>query len=861
MRTANLLDAHPTFFDLNGKPLVGRVSVFENETRTFADTWLDPDGSKRAANPMKTNGAGKLENQVFVGMPDSGQRLYTVVVEKFLGSQYSSMDEYWDDGEMWEKVYDFKLVVDAGSGVKSVTADSVSQIPGMDSGNGIVVAAGFYRKGDCPARVFVYTDKAVFPEDGCTSIKSKDGGYWTWFPEPVVDSGCFGIIPSEPSSSVSTGFLSLQKHLAGAKVVKTVCFRSGTYPLDVDAELPCCLEFKPGSKIYPSEDGLSTLSCRSFSGPPACLGFYLKRTKLLVSEGEYRLSWHGSSYNQILDFGTPGTVIVDKSLSTGITTFSGIKFVGSNGQSVIKTTSSLVGLVSCTLANGPIFDRVGKLVINDCGRVIASDIGGEFSASVINASSGTDFVIDKTVELDESLSVPNTAIVADGASFVDRNNFDMDSVPLSISVKHIRDKILYCNAHVYGTKEIDVDWFNSVRNAIASAIESESALDLKSGSFSSINFSTDTEGENVSIKNGTLSIDAANTSSFTAVDSAITCAGKFRSTTVALSNSSLNAEDVNIGVLNVSHSIVSAPKGTVEQETSALDSNLKGLSLLTKATLKNSVIEGGDINTPILSIESSRVSCKVVATNANAFASYIKELEAETRIVLSTQEENSETIHDNGELSEKRIRKEYSGDSFRTGTESVYDVNGNIRQNGGLFEIVPNLPTKWDMFGMIPSFPFFSMGMSGGLDFTTEVGTTTERTFKRKGDSESEYRQRSFYGMIGKSRPKPGQVIVLVPNAANSLWLYAYFCDGTAIRSPIGGPEAYNDYGGAKTVNISDNGSILFFQESTGVERAVIEIKKPEFILCLGYGTPDGQTVYPIFYPLNSDHTFYTDFA
>lgn len=861
MRTANLLDAHPTFFNLNGKPLVGRVSVFENETRSFADTWLDPEGTKRAANPIKTNGAGKTESQVFVEMPDSGQRIYTVVVEEFLGEQYSSMDEYWDDGEMWKGLYDFKLVVDAGSGVKSVTAGSVSEIAGMDSGNGIVVATGFYRDGDCPARVFVYMDKAVFPEDGSTSIKSKDGGYWTWFPEPTVDSGCFGIIPSASSTDTSSGFLSLQTHLNSADIIKKVCFRSGTYQLDVDATLPCCLEFKPNSKIYPSKDGMSIISCRSFSGPKGCLGSYLKRTKLLVSEGEYRLSWHGDSYNQILDFGTPEAVVIDKTLSTGINSFSGIEFKGSNGKSVINATASSVGLSSCKIEDGPIFNRTGKLVLSDCGTVRASDIGGEFSASIINASSDTDFIIDMTVELDEQLSVPDRTIVTERAVFVDRNSFDKDSAPLSIAAKKIRNKILSCNAIVSGTKELNADWFISSRNAVASSILNESILDFNSGSYTLTHFLDDTKRKVLSLKNGTIAIDASDTQSFSARCVNVSCSGKFKSSYVGLDCSSLGADEIEIANLDASHSSLTATTtGKIVFRTVMLDSSIDGVSLLRNVTLKSSIVNG-TINADTLSMDASTVSGNVAATNASSIASSITKLDAENRMVLSQVSENQETIHDNGTFSTKRILKEYSGDKFRDGTESVYDVNGNIRQNGGMFSVLGSLPTGWDIFGMAPSIPFFTMGESGGMDFTTEVGTTTSRTFKRKSDDTSEYKTRDFYGMIGKSRPKPGQVIVLVAAAGSDLWLHAYFCGRTEYRSPTGGPEAYNDYGGAKSVLIDDNGSILFFQKSTGVERAVINITKPAFVLCLGYGTPDDKNVYPIFYPLKDGYTFYTDFA
>jgi len=866
MRTANLVEAHPTYFNLNGKPLVGRIAIFERDTQQFSEVWLNPEGTTRASNPMKTNGAGKTEQQVFVEMPDSGQKAYTIYVQEFLGDDASSMDEYWTDGTMWKTLYDYLLVVDAGSGVKSVTVDSVSEIAGADPSNGIVVAKGFYSAGDCPARTFVYTSRKVFPEDGCTSIKSKDGGYWTWFPDPVIDSGCFGIIPSASKENIASSLLSLQTHLASAKVIKKVCFRNGNYPLDTDIELDCEIEMKPGASIYPSSDGLHRLSCRAFSGQSSCLGSYLKRTKLLVSEGEYRLSWHGDSYNQILDIGTPETVVVDKSMSGQNLQFSKARFVGTNGDCQITASGTLLSINECSLEKGPIFDIQSgvKPAISDCGTVSCSDFSRTFYSSYINDSTDTSFVIDGTVWLDEYLDATTGCMITSASYFYSEGTFDRNAeTKLKINATWMRNNIASCIAEVVGTRTLHRDWFTSGSYLFESAIRSSCKMDLDGGTVPLLSKYSDNLSADISIENGTLNTgDFKTTGSFSARNVSI-AAGRFQCGTLGLESSIMNASSVFVAVLAASHSQLKTDSGTVAQTTSLQGSTVSGLTMTQSVTLNNSTATSDcSIDATSLSLYGSVVFCPAKSESASVNGGHVYSLNAENRTVLSESMNGEDTIHDNGSFSQKRLTKEYADDKFRTYSEAVYDTNGNVRINGGMFQVVPELPTTIDMFGKIPSIPVFCPGTEDGsyIDLAAPVGKGTSYTYKRQGESTSEYMTKTFYGMIGASRPKPGQIIVLVPSAITDTRVYAYFCQYAYSRTPVGGPEAYNDYGGAKSAMIADNGSILFFQESGGLMRAVIQFSKPVFLLTMGYGADDSGNVMPVFWPMN-DVTWYTEFG
>lgn len=842
MRTANLLDAYPTFFDLNGKPLMGRIRVFVNETREYAELWLDPSGTTRAANPIRTNGAGKTENQVFVEMPESGQKIYTVSVQEFLGKQYSDMDEYWNDDEMWKDLYDFKLVVDAGNGVKSSTVSSVSEIAGAETKTGIVLATGFYNAGDCPARVFVYTEKAIFPEDGCTSIKSKDGGYWTWFPEPVVDSGCFGIIPSADKGDISSGLLSLQSFLASSDVIKKVCFRKGTYFMTVDATLPCQLEFKTGAKLTPLAD--VSLSCRSVSAPSGFIKKFLSSSTygltLSVSEGEYCLSWYDSAFSSISVFGTPSDIVIDRKMDTSVFSYKDIRFVKTSANNTLRLPGVPVAFTGCRFDGRQCLDlSVATPTFSVCGNVRTSSVCDGFKASFINSGFSTRFIVDSTIEMDEDLSQESTGFtVEDGAWF----NGLASPGTLTINGSSLKDGVLSCETKFVGIEEIRFAWFRDNLVSDNRLINSMITSGIYSVDLCGRTFGQQTIAEDCVFRNGKLSgttftgkVTLSNVSG-----SSVKAKGK-----INVQSCSLQFDTFSVQQVVAENSILSGDNLTSNGLFSASDSVFR---------FTTNVITGGPMtvhNTDFSGKGSVTVSSATISNcslgNLSLTTEKIKATGADAELlgftdgtVNASKDRTGETIHDNA--SESMIRKTVSFTDGFMGREEeenrLYDVNAGLRFNGGIYCAASKGRTKFDIFSLIPSMPTFIV-QDDYVSLVDELGSS--RDFKY--NDHDTVITKTAYGIIGKTRPKPGQLLFIVPTDDNQ---YARCLIARSLRSASfdGTSDLSNKDGGLQDTATNQ----LFPSEVVGLK--LIENDGPIVLMCLGPGYLGDNSV-PIFWNLN----------
>ena len=92
MICASFNDSYPVIFDNDGKPLVGRVKFMTRQSTEYREIFLEPEGTTRGANPMKTNECGRLQNQVFLPCGEGEDAFYKVVVEKFLGEDPEDME-------------------------------------------------------------------------------------------------------------------------------------------------------------------------------------------------------------------------------------------------------------------------------------------------------------------------------------------------------------------------------------------------------------------------------------------------------------------------------------------------------------------------------------------------------------------------------------------------------------------------------------------------------------------------------------------------------------------------------------------------------------------------------------------------
>lgn len=281
-------DCWPVLFDDEDKPLVGRVKFFDAGTTTYKPIWTDSAYSVQGANPMKTDATGKTESQVFL---KGG--LYTVVLEKFLGTNLQDMDEYWDDDSMWSQVKVFQVWSFAEeSSLGSFSLNSSSDLAAFDPGvSTVAITLGFYAKGDSPAKIWYYDASDTGNADGIGTVKSGVSGYngnWHWVAEPYVDSGSLGVVPGATSSQNSARLSAAALFCYNENLVKQVSFRDGLYPC------PTRLSLDFGTAKLCLSDGASfsgmsvTLKCGELHAYEDALG---KNITLQPKEGSVRSSW------------------------------------------------------------------------------------------------------------------------------------------------------------------------------------------------------------------------------------------------------------------------------------------------------------------------------------------------------------------------------------------------------------------------------------------------------------------------------------------------------------------------------------------------------------------------------------------
>lgn len=771
MTNYSFYDAQPVFLDLNGKPLVGRIAIYDHDTSAYATTYLDGDGTKTASNPMRTDGSGHLEDQIFL----AGDKAYRVCVQEFLGKDPSSMDEYWLDPEMWRTLYEYILASESSSEYGATIVDKVSDIAGASPELGILSCKGFYKAGDCPARSFVWTEKKVFAEDGCTSVKAENGGYWTWFPEPYVDSGCFGIMPSASATELIAGFNSLQTHTASGSVIKTVGFRSGTYFIGSNFTTNVNIELKSAAVFIPTKD--VSFNCRSVSAPSGFIQKLLSsatwKFNLSVLGGNYLLSWYADGYTNIETFGTPNCIVCDRNIGTTAITFNKCRFVSVSGSKLkcSNTTGASTAFVNCSFDGLPPLDLSSvDPVFTNCEKTRTSSVCPAFKASYIaNSASGT-FIVDSSVEMDSDLSQADTAFeTTDGALF----NGMASSGTLTISSKSVRDNLIACDVEITGTETIRYDWFyewsgrnTTVRNAFIGSKAyildmCEKGMDATSTSITfgacylrngSIDTKAFTASGMLKLDKFTLNVSGdVGCSYLYAYDSGLLCSGLSVSNDSEIEHSTVTAHGtMSVASLVVRGTTIAVDKFAITGNLSAYDSSVSSNNSI---SVVNLIMQGcsctASITAALADVKSSL--CSVSATTMTELSSNISGKET----VLNTTSAESSIVRKNVSFTGTARNDPYSSAS----ESSLQQFAKNISLNGGVYST-----DGWDTFGLCPAIPCITPTTPNYcISLTLAQGASQEITVYPTGSVNDPSYTRSFHGVRGASRAKTGQMFFLLP--------------------------------------------------------------------------------------------------
>lgn len=162
------------YFDGEGKPLVGRLSVHARGTDSdFVKIYTFADGEySEAENPQYLDSEGRLPSAVYFEVT-----VVTVKLERYTGGSAMESD---DDPSHWELVDTYDYGFEWTDPVAQATATSIDELRLLGKDSSPVLVTGYYDEGDSPARFYVWDENCRSGDDGGYVIASSAnaGGRW-----------------------------------------------------------------------------------------------------------------------------------------------------------------------------------------------------------------------------------------------------------------------------------------------------------------------------------------------------------------------------------------------------------------------------------------------------------------------------------------------------------------------------------------------------------------------------------------------------------------------------------------------------------------------------------------------------------
>jgi hypothetical protein len=449
-------DQWQTLLDENGKPLIGRVKFFNADSTQYKSIYYDMQGETQGENPQYTLQDGRLEHQVFIGAG-----VYTCKVEKFVGTDVSSMRDHSNDDTYWSPYKEFKIYggaeeVEGGSDLSAGFCDTIAALRLVDpSEHGVVSVIGYYSKEDgIEPRTYVWVDGNNDAEDyGSTIVSSVTGytsaGRWKLCESPILCATTFGVFPNRESTITPSNLSDKATALATFSTQSTLCqsvfFESGHYVFAIGTTLNFVKKVITDAKendtikfdIVGYEDDnppVGTISIY-FIGGIECsqsesLSHNFENVEMLVGAGTLRTSWLTNSTDDyknidkcalfeniecILDSNIHGNFCSENK------TFHFWHFYG-QGNTRLKTIPNGCTFNECTF-DGVCFRKLGtNLTFLNCGEVSQNqfpDLNFFYDDCIWNAdgtikSVGTKFLA-RAVVFDRNYTgdIDNTALEPD----------------------------------------------------------------------------------------------------------------------------------------------------------------------------------------------------------------------------------------------------------------------------------------------------------------------------------------------------------------------------------------------------------------------------------------------------------------
>lgn len=400
----NLIDVFPVWRDKDGNPFAGRISCYDGvQTTQFKAVYTDYAKTTLSSNPVTVGTDGKTPTQIFL---DYGT--YFVKVEKYLGSDYQEMNQYWDDTSYWEVQETFTIDGGAAPQVFSdirITVDTISDLRTVDVTKYSTVAVlGYYAKGDTDVRTYVWVSGITNPDDYGKYIQSSvsSDGRWVLCCSENLDATWYGVFPSVTGNDLTSRMTALASYSANCY---QIILKKGTYFLNSCAiTFPCKVMFEGKFSSLANQSPVITINELITNQDSV---FEDAGATIIVRKGTVKTSWFNSDNWQYVNDGN--TIIINSAKTFNYKrTYSQVTFIIKN--SLLYSFSGTVTFDYCIFYGIQLFSDPS--LINDSGALFVfsncsvrtSQLGSGINLKVISDSPTSTFVIDSDVANNSSIT-------------------------------------------------------------------------------------------------------------------------------------------------------------------------------------------------------------------------------------------------------------------------------------------------------------------------------------------------------------------------------------------------------------------------------------------------------------------------
>ena len=400
----NLVDVFPTWRDGDGNPFAGRISCYDGvQTTQFKSIYTDYSKTTLSSNPVTLGTDGKTPTQIFLGYGT-----YFIKVEKYLGSDYQEMNQYWNDSSYWEVQETF--TIDGGTAPQvlsdvRITVDTISDLRTVDVTKYSTVAVlGYYAKGDTDVRTYVWVSGITNPDDYGKYIQSSvsSDGRWVLCCSENLDATWYGVFPSVSGNDLTSRMTALASYSANCY---QIILKKGVYYLNSCAiTFPCKVMFEGKFSSLTNQTPVVTINELITNQDSV---FEDANATIFVRKGTIKTSWFSSDNWQYINDGN--TVVINSSKTFNYKrTYSQVTFIIEN--SLLYSFSGTVTFDYCIFYGIQIFSDPS--LINDSGALFVfsncsirtSQLGSGINLKVISDSPTSTFIIDCDVANNSSIT-------------------------------------------------------------------------------------------------------------------------------------------------------------------------------------------------------------------------------------------------------------------------------------------------------------------------------------------------------------------------------------------------------------------------------------------------------------------------